>query len=178
MDNIFENLGYTIIKQNEFDKINLNENNELNVMFNKEKFEIDNIKDYIDYDLNEIKNIIKDENENIIDIAFEKNDKNISYLEWYLTNDYIGGMNWYIKNNRDIPFIENLSYFFVKRDLKGKTKLDKYEKVIIKKELKKQKRAEDIVESERNKYIRKLQKAKNEPIKKLKYESKKCIVEF
>ena len=89
MDNIFENLGYTIIKKTEFDKINLNENNELNEMYNKEKFEIDNIREYIDYDLNEIKNIIKDENENIIDIEFEKNDKNISYLEWYLTrNDF------------------------------------------------------------------------------------------
>lgn len=178
MENIFENLGFNIIKQTEFDKINLNENNELNEMFNKEKFEIDNIRDYIDYDLNEIKNIVKDDNQNIIDIEYEKNDKNTSYLEWYLTNDYIGGMNWYIKNHSDIPFIENLSYFFVKRDLKGKTKLDKYEKVIIKKELKKQKRAEDIIEMERNKYIRKLEKEKNQPIKKLKYINKKFIVDF
>ena len=134
MDNIFESLGFNIITNDEFDKINLNENYELNKMFNEEKFEIENIRDYIDYDLNEITEIKKD-NDKIVDIQYNKSDKNISYLEWYLTNNYIEGMNWYIKNYSNIPFIEDMSYFFVKRDLTGKVKLDKYEKIIIKKEL-------------------------------------------
>jgi hypothetical protein len=71
-----------------------------------------------------------------------------------------------------------MSYFFVKRDLTGKVKLDKYEKIIIKKELKKQKRAEEIIENERGKYIRKLQREKNKPLKTIKYENKKVIVNF
>jgi hypothetical protein len=87
-------------------------------------------------------------------------------------------MNWYIKNYPTIPFIEDMSYFFVKRDLTGKVKLDKYEKVIIKKELQKQKRAETILESERAKYIRKLEKEKNKPLKTIKYINKKTIVKF
>jgi len=177
MDNIFESLGFNIITNDEFDKINLNENYELNKMFNEEKFEIENIRDYIDYDLNEITEIKKD-NDKIVDIQYNKSDKNISYLEWYLTNNYIDGMNWYIKNYPTIPFIEDMSYFFVKRDLTGKVKLDKYEKVIIKKELQKQKRAETILESERAKYIRKLEKEKNKPLKTIKYINKKTIVKF
>jgi hypothetical protein len=127
--------------------------------------------------LNEITEIKKD-NDKIVDIQYNKSDKNISYLEWYLTNNYIDGMNWYIKNYPTIPFIEDMSYFFVKRDLTGKVKLDKYEKVIIKKELQKQKRAETILESERAKYIRKLEKEKNKPLKTIKYINKKTIVKF
>jgi len=170
--NIFSSLGFDIISNDEFETITKNENNELNVKFNKEKFEIDDVKQHINYDLNEIIEKTDD------DIIYEKTDKNIEYLEWYLTNNYLEGMLWYIKNYNDIPFIEDMSYFFVKRDLTGKVKLDKYEKVIIKKELKKQKRAEDIIESERNKYIRKIQREKRQPLKTIKYENKKVIVKF
>ena len=177
-DNIFKRLGFNIITNDEYDKITKNENQELNEMYNQEKFEIDNIRDFIDYDLNEINEIKKNDEDKVIDIEYSKSDKNISYLEWYLTNNYIEGMNWYMKNYPNIPFIEDMSYFFVKRDLTGKVKLDKYEKVIIKKELKKQKRAEEILESERNKYIRKLEREKNKPLKTLKYEKKKVIVKF
>jgi len=177
MDNIFDRLGFNIITSNEFDKINLNENNELNKMFNEEKFQIENIKDYINYDLNEIIEIKKD-NDKIVDIEYIKTDKNVNYLEWFLTNNYIDGMNWYIQNYSNIPFIEDLSYFFVKRDITGKSKLDKYEKIILKKELQKQKRAEEIFEQERQKYIRRLQREKNKPLKTMKYENKKVIVNF
>lgn len=178
MENIFQNLGYEIITNKEFDKINLNENNELNVMFNKEKFEIDNIKNYIDYDLNEIKNIVKDDDGKVIDIEYDNNDKSLSYLEAYLTKDYIGLMNWYIQKYPQLPDIQNLSYFFAKRDLTGKSKLDKYEKVILKKELKKQKRAEEILEQDRNKYIRKLEKDKYKPITKMKIKKKDVRLTF
>jgi len=172
MDNIYTRLGFDIIKGSEFETITKNENNELNEMYNKEKFEINDVKKHINYDLNEIIEKTDD------DIIYEKSDKNVEYLEWFLTNNYIDGMNWYIKNYNDIPFIEDLSYFFVKRDLTGKTKLDKYEKVILKKELQKQKRAENIIENERAKYIRKIERERNQPSKTMKYINKKTIVKF
>jgi len=175
--NIFQEMGFDIITKNEYDNIICNENNELNELYNKEKFEIDNIRDYIDYDLNEIEEIQKD-GDKIIDIQYKKTDKSISYLEWYLSNNYIDGMNWYIKKFSHIPFIEDMSYFLVKKDLTGKVKLDKWEKVIIKKEIQKRKRAQEILESERQKSIRKLQREKNKPQKFLKYENKKVIVNF
>jgi len=128
--------------------------------------------------LNDIIEIKKDNDNKIIDIEYIKTDKNVNYLEWFLTNNYIDGMNWYIQNYSNIPFIEDLSYFFVKRDITGKSKLDKYEKIILKKELQKQKRAEEIFEQERQKYIRRLQREKNKPLKTMKYENKKVIVNF
>jgi hypothetical protein len=177
-NNIFCNLGYDIIKQIDIDKINLNENNELNELFNKEKFQIENIKEYIDYDLNHINNIIRDDNNNVIDIEYENTDKNTSYLEAYLTNDYIGLMNWYMKEYKHLPYIENLSYFLVKKDLTGRCKLDKYEKVILKKELKKQRRAEEIIEMERTKYIKKLEREKKQPINKLSFRKQNIKLSF
>jgi len=171
-NNIFSRFGFNIISNNEFKTITKNENNELNEMYNKEKFEINDVKQHINYDLNEI---IEHTNE---DVIYNKTDKNVEYLEWFLSQNYIDGMNWYIKNYNDIPFIEDLSYFFVKRDLTGKTKLDKYEKLILKKELQKQKRAENIIENERAKYIRKIERERNQPSKTMKYINKKVIVNF
>jgi len=172
MENIYERFGFNIISNNEFEKITKNESNQLNEMYNKEKFELYDIKQHINYDLHEIIEKTDD------DIIYNKSDKNIEYLEWFLTQNYLEGMQWYINTYRDIPFIEDLSYFFVKRDLTGKTKLDKYEKVILKKELQKQRRAETIIENDRAKYIKKLERNKNKPLKSMKFINKKTIVKF
>ncbi len=178
MENIFETLGYDIITDIQFNKMDLNENNEINEYFNKEQFEINNIRDFIDYDLHDIKEIKTDNDNKIVDMEYNISDKNISYLEPYMKQDYIGLMNWYINKYPYIPGIENLSYIFSKRDLTGKVKLDKYEKVIIKKELKKQQRAEEIVEQERNKYIRKLEREKYKPITTMKIKRKNITLKF
>jgi hypothetical protein len=172
MDNIYTRLGFDIISNDKFETISKNENNELNKLYNEEKFEVEDVKQHINYDINEIIEKTDD------DIIYEKTNKNIEYLEWYLSKNYLEGMLWYIKHHNDIPFIEDLSYFFVKRDLTGKTKLDKYEKVILKKELQKQKRAENIIENERAKYIRKIERERNQPSKTMKYINKKIIVKF
>jgi hypothetical protein len=167
-----ENFGYDIITKKEFEKICENENNELNELFSKEKFEMYDIESKIDYDLH---NIIEKTDD---DIIYEKTDMNLSYLDWVSREDYVDGMNWFKKYYSSIPFIEHLSYFYVKKAIKGTTKLDKYERNIIKKELKKDKKYYQNIEAERNKYIRKLKKEKNQPLKTLKYENKKVIVKF
>lgn len=178
MENIFEKLGFNIIKKQEFEKMNLNVNNELNTLFNEEKFEMDNIRDFIDYELPEINEIVKDDNNKVIDILYKNTDKNTSYLEWYLTKDYVAGMEWYMKNKPHIPFIENLSYFFVKQDLTGKVKLDKYEKVIIKKQLRREKQHYKEIELKRDKCIKELIKKNKEPLKTIKYKRGQIFVKF
>ena len=167
-----ENFGYDIITKKEFEKICENENHELNELFSKEKFEMYDIESKIDYDLH---NIIEKTDD---DIIYEKTDMNLTYLDWVSREDYVDGMNWFKKYYSNIPFIEHLSYFYVKKAIKGTTKLDKYERNIIKKELKKDEKYYENIEAERNKYIRKLKREKNKPLKTMKYENKKVIVKF
>lgn len=167
-----ENFGYDIITKKEFEKICENENHELNELFNKEQFEMYNVESKIDYDLH---NIIEKTDD---DIIYEKTDMNLTYLDWLSREDYVDGMNWFKKYYSNIPFIEYLSYFYVKKAIKGTTKLDKYERNIIKKELKKDQKYYENIEAERNKFIRKLNREKNKPLKTMKYENKKIIVKF
>jgi hypothetical protein len=174
----FKNMGYNIMTKTQFDILCNNENNEINEYYNQEKFEELNVAEHIDYDCNIINEIIKDENKNVCDIDYENNDINLSYLDWFYRKDYIDGMNWYIKKYPSMPFIENLSYFMVKKDLTGKSKLDKWEKTLIKNEIKKEKQYYSIIEKDRKKCIKKLIKEKNEPLKKIKFVNKKTILKF
>jgi hypothetical protein len=174
----FENMGYNIITENEFNTLCDNKNGEINEYYNKEKFEELNIAEHIDYDCNTINKIITDEDDTVCDIDYEKNDINLSYLDWFYTKDYVAGMNWYINKYPFMPMIENLSYFMVKNDLTGKSKLDKWEKMMIKNEVKKDKQYYDMIDKERNKCIKKLIKEKNEPLKKMKFIHKKTIIKF
>jgi hypothetical protein len=167
-----EIFGYDIITKKEFEKLCENENNELNELYNKEQFNMYDVESKIDYDLH---NIIEKTDD---DIIYEKTDMNLSYLDWLSREDYVDGMNWFKKYYSDIPFIEHISYFYVKKAITGSTKLEKYERNIIKKELKKDEKYYDNIEAERNKYIRKLKKEKNKPLKTMKYENKKVIVKF
>lgn len=173
-----ENFGYDIITQKEFDKLILNEDNELNEYFNNEKFELQNVKEHINYECNIINNIIKNEDDIIEDIEYESNDINLSYLEWYYTKDYQQGMNWYIDKYPNLPGINNLAYILVKQDLTGKNHLEKWEKHIIKKQLKKDKTYYDNITKERNRCIKKLIKAQNEKLKTMKVIKKKILVDF
>jgi hypothetical protein len=158
----FENMGYNIITKDEFDTLCNNENNEINEYYTQEKFEELNVAEHIDYDCNIINEIITDEGGNVCDIDYENNDINLSYLDWFYRKDYVDGMNWYINKYPAMPMIENLSYFMVKRDLTGKSKLDKWEKMMIKTELKKDNQYYAMIEKDRKKCIKKLIKEKNQ----------------
>ena len=155
-------MGYKIMTKDEFDTFCNNENNEINEYYNQEKFDELNVAEHIDYDCNIINEIITDEGGNVCDIDYENNDINLSYLDWFYRKDYVDGMNWYINKYPAMPMIENLSYFMVKRDLTGKSKLDKWEKMMIKTELKKDNQYYSMIEKDRRKCIKKLIKEKNQ----------------
>lgn len=171
-------MGYNIMTRNEFDTLCNNENNEINEYYTQEKFEELNVAEHIDYDCNIINGIITDEDGNVCDIDYENNDINLSYLDWFYRKDYVDGMNWYINKYPAMPMIENLSYFMVKRDLTGKSKLDKWEKMMIKTELKKDNQYYAMIEKDRKKCIKKLIKEKNQPLKKMQFVNKKTILQF
>lgn len=175
----FEQMGFEIMSRKQFELLTDNKNNEINEYYNQEKFEELNVGEHIDYDCNIIKDVIKnDATENVIDIEYEKSDMNLSYLNWYYRRDYNDGMNWYINKYPSLPGIEHLAYFMVKKDLTGKSKLDKFEKMLIKKERKTNDRYYDLLDKERNRYIKKFVKAKNETLKKIQCIRKTTIVEF
>ena len=174
----FENMGYEIMPRKKFELLTHNKNNEINEYYNQQKFEELNVGEKLDYDCNIINDIITDNENKIIDIEYEKNEINLSYLDWFYRKDYVDGMNWYINKYPTLPNIENLSYFMVKKDLTGKIKLDKFEKMLIKKEVKNDARYYELLDKDRNKFIKKLEKEKNQSLKSIKFSNRKITVSF
>lgn len=175
---ILKNMGYNIINQTDYEKLIDDKSEELTEYFRKERSQDKfNFEENLDYDIFNIKDIIKDDDDKIIDINYEKTGHDLSFMEWFEKRDYIAGMNWYIKRFPHIPYIENLSYFFVKQDLTGKSKLEKYEKNIVKHHLKKEKIYSSQYEKLRTKFIKKIIKDKKNP-NQLEYIKKDITVIF
>lgn len=131
-----EELGYNIMSPNEFKEITSETNDELQAKFVQEKFEQDFDPDCLDYNIVDIQKVHIDD-KGYTDIDYIDKNINTTYLEWYYEKDYEKGMLWYQKEYPELPMIEEMSYLLVKNDLKGIMKLEKFEKHILKNELKK-----------------------------------------
>ena len=70
---ILKNMGYNIINQTDYEKLIDDKSEELTEYFRKERSQDKfNFEENLDYDIFNIKDIIKDDDDKIIDINYEK----------------------------------------------------------------------------------------------------------
>jgi len=157
-----KNMGYTILTDDMFKEIEEDETNETLEKYMYKDVDED-LLESINYNFIDVKNINVDEN-GLCDIEFEDKNIDVKYLEWYITKDWVKGMEWYKQIYSYIPFIDQLAYFYVRNDLKGSFKLEKFEKNYLKDIKKKQDKVEKQRLEEEKKLIREIKKAKKHEV--------------
>lgn len=155
-----ETMGYMIMNDNEFNELEKDDTStKLNEILSNEKFNREYSFDNINYNFIDVKEINVSE-DGVCDMIFENNNIDIKYLEWYSTGDWLKGMEWYKQFYSHIPYIEELAYFFVKADLKGTYKLEKYELNELKKIKRNKEKKEQQLLQEEKKLIREIKNYK------------------
>ena len=157
INDFLNNSGYMLMNKKEHNDISINDNLLLNKYYDVEKLNYDIVEkktdEYSDY--------------------MEKTQINMKYLEWFYNKDYMKGIEWYETYRSDIPFIERIGYYLVRKDLDNPIK--KYEKNDLKKIMKDHnKNKKKLCEENRLKIL----KQKNIEKKKIKINNGKYVIKF
>tara|TARA_Y100001963_G_scaffold149352_1_gene228703 strand:- start:2650 stop:3105 length:456 start_codon:yes stop_codon:yes gene_type:complete len=97
----------------------------------------------------------------------------ISYQSCIQNKDLEGLQQWYIENRSAVPFMDRLSYYLARNDLKDPIK--KYELNEIKKISKKNRQIDNIRKEEERKALKKVLKEQGQRLRVIK---KECILHF
>ena len=119
IENFINNSGFLLLSKEEHNNISVDDN----LLFNKY------------YDVEKLNYDIIEKEKDINDIEYmEKTQINMKYLEWFYNKDVDKGIEWYNTYRSDIPFIDRIGFYLVRKDLNDPIK--KYEKKELKKILK------------------------------------------
>tara|TARA_Y100000401_G_C8312839_1_gene220763 strand:- start:960 stop:1442 length:483 start_codon:yes stop_codon:yes gene_type:complete len=160
MENIndfINNTGFLPMSSEEHKTINVDDNLYFNKYYDSEK---------LNYDIIEKK-------EDDIGEYMDKTNINFKYLEWFYNQDIQKGMEWYETYRSDIPFIDRIGYYLVRKDLDNPIK--KFEKKELKKIVKDFNKKKKQKEEEERVRLLKLMKSKD---KQLKVDKGKYVLEF
>jgi hypothetical protein len=160
MENIndfINNTGFLPMSVEEHKNINVDDDLYFNKYYDSEK---------LNYDVIEKK-------EDDIGEYMDKTNINFKYLEWFYNQDIQKGMEWYETYRSDIPFIDRIGYYLVRKDLDNPIK--KFEKKELKKIVKDFNKKKKQKEEEERVRLLKLMKNKD---KQLKVDKGKYVLEF
>jgi hypothetical protein len=119
IENFINNSGFLLLSKEQHKNIGVDDN----LLFNKY------------YDVEKLNYDIIEKEKDINDIEYmEKTQINMKYLEWFYNKDIQKGIDWYNTYRSDIPFIDRIGFYLVRKDLNDPIK--KYEKKELKKILK------------------------------------------
>jgi len=150
IEHFINNSGYLMMSREQHKTASVDDNLLFNKYYDSEKLNYDIVEKQTD--INNIEYL-------------EKTEINMKYLEWFYNKDIDAGMEWYETYRADIPFIQRIGYYLVRKDLDNPVK--KYERKELKKLMRdhnKKKKQEE--EEERVRLLKKLKKSQSQLTKK------------
>jgi len=146
IEHFINNSGFLLMSKEQHKTANVDDNLLFNKYYDNEKLNYDIVDKKIDDNDKEY---------------FEKTKINMKYLEWFYNKDINAGMDWYETYRNDIPFIERIGYYLVRKDLNDPIK--KYEKNELKKIMKNHnKKKKQLEEEERVRLLKQLKNKKKQ----------------
>jgi hypothetical protein len=146
IEHFINNSGYILMNKEQHKNISVDDNLLFNKYYDVEKLNYDVIEKKIDDNEEEY---------------YEKTNVNMKYLEWFYKKDINAGIEWYETYRSDIPFIDRIGYYLVRKDLDDPVK--KYEKKELKKIMKDHnKKKKQMEEEERIRLLKQMKKKKKQ----------------